>query len=617
MFSINCKELSFIVCFIFLIDCSISFAHAESTALSLKNIETAIHAGDEDFVNEKLPFFIVSTDSLSEPDYTQISAKTSLLLREAKQLTATKNMAKWLVSDGAKVMKPAVRYRWMMILSYDLMFFTEFSIIKDMIEQELDALETWSPVTTDSKVTQANLYHIYGQLLVRQKYIAEALPYFYQAEKWFRGIDENHPSIFVINIILGEAYLHARDYKKAEQYAYKALATIPEGRVDAISYLKAILASALEQQQRPQDAMEVISNYLANPIDPRKDYFLYFSLVHIDVLRDLGEFYAAFILAQDTYTLAQEVGNKDYLKDAARHLGFLQAHFGNMIKAEVLLKGAIDSPSGIRQGNPVSAYLDYVEVLEKLGKHQAALDYYRFYHKAYVEEHERINQITIGQLELYQENQRLEQQQSLSAAQLALAKATENRTQLKNQILMWAALVLFLMATLILIMFLQLRRKSHQLHEMAVSDQLTKLGNRHGLLQALNDPSYTLLVIADMDNLKHYNDYYGHQKGDEFIKSYATKMKNVLVNQPAELFRIGGDEFAILIEDNVSIDTIKQWMQSAVQQTKNEGFSEIGVSYGIATRSEVSTDYDWMFLADQRMYEMKNQTKLTLKIELE
>jgi diguanylate cyclase (GGDEF)-like protein len=595
--------------FIILIYHGMSLSYAENTQLSLQNIESSAYAGYEDFINTNLPIFIASTDSLSEENYTQVSAKVSLILRQTKQLSATKNIARWLVSTSAKTMKPEVRYRWMMILSYDLMYFTEFIATKEMLEQELDSIKAWMPVTNGSKETQANLYHIYGQLLVRQQHVAKALPYFYQAEKWFRSVDDNHPSIFVINIILGEAFLHARNYEKAEQYAYKALNTIPEGRVDAISYLNAILASSLERQQRPKEAMVVISNYLANPIDPRKDYFLYFSLVHIDVLRDLGAFYEAYILAQDTYKLAQEIGNIDYLKDATRHLGFLQAHFGNMVDAEALLKEAIDSPSGIRHGNSVDAYLDYVEVLEKLGKYQAAFDYHRLYHDAYVEEHERINQITIARLELHQENQQLQQQQILSKVQLALAKANEKRTQLKNDVLIWAALILFFIMVLILIMFLQLRRKSHQLHDMAVSDQLTGLGNRHALLQALNNPAYTLLIIADIDSLKHYNDHYGHQKGDELIKNYATKMQHIFAPQQAQLFRIGGDEFAILIEPLIQLDTIQEWMDRAVQQIKSEGFSEVGVSYGIATRSEAETDYDWISLADRRMYEMKSFNK--------
>ena len=59
----------------------------------------------------------------------------------------------------------------------------------------------------------------------------------------------------------------------------------------------------------------------------------------------------------------------------------------------------------------------------------------------------------------------------------------------------------------------------------------------------------------------------------------------------------------------MSIDTIEQLMYLTIQQTKSEGFNEVGISYGVADRSEADTDYGWISLADQRMYEMKNNKK--------
>lgn len=584
-------------------------AHAEEIQVSFDRITLEAKAKNNSAVNKLLPSIILHSDTLPEADYTDISAKISLLLRENKQLDAVTTAAEYLNSKPTQMMRQAVRYRWMMITSYDLMFFAELTIARDMIEQELDAIKMWTPATKDSKVTQANLYHIYGQLLVRQKRVAEALPYFYQAESWFKQINADHPSVFVIYIILGEAFLQAGNYKRAEEFARKALEIIPTGRVDAISYLYAILASALDRQKRPQDAMQAILTYLANPVDPRRDYFLYFSLIHIDVLRHLQQFKAALVLAQDTYVLAQQVGNKDYLKDAKRQLGFLQAYFGNMKKAESLLQEAINSHSGIRQGNPPQAYLDYVDVLEQLGQHETALDYYRRYHSAYVEEHKRINQIAIVNLEYQQENQRLEQQQALSLAQVALAKANEHKAHLQTRIFMWTALLLTFIASTVLIMLLKLRNKSRQLHILAVEDQLTKLSNRHAFLQALDRQAYTTLVIADIDGLKHYNDSYGHQRGDELIQEYAQQMQNALQHVEAGLFRIGGDEFAILMNGATSNDTINLLMNTATKQTQKAGFRSVDASYGIALRNEASTDYEWISLADQRMYLMKDSNK--------
>ena len=579
--------------------------------MAMQKMSAAADVGNQKLVIETLSRIIIDTNSLAENDYIEVSANVSLILRKTNQTAATKAVAEFLVSEDASFMKLAPRYRWMMKISYDLMFFTEFSSLKRMLDVELDTIKKWTPITDDSRTVQANLYHIYGQLLVRQQRVAEALPYFYQAEAWFKAVDDNHPSIFVIQVILGEAFLQAKDYQRAEQFIRLALNMVPEGRVDAISYLYAILASALERQQRPVEALDAIETYLANPVDPRRDYFLYFSLIHIEVLRHLQEFDLALELAKSTHALATEVGNEDYLKDATRHLGFLYAYFNQLDKAERLLKEAIESPSHIREGNPPQAYLDYVEVLTKLGKHQSALGYYARYHSAFVEESQRINQTEIANLAFQQENQRLSQQQALSEAQLALAKANENRAHLHTRVLTWAAATLVIIVTIISVMLFQLRRKSIQLHQMAVEDQLTKLGNRHAFLHALKKPNYTALIIADIDGLKFYNDNYGHQKGDELIKSYANQMQQVLSRADAELFRIGGDEFAILFHHTVPHAIVDEWMKDALTRTQQTGFARVGASYGIATRDEIRNDQELISLADQRMYTMKEANRPT------
>lgn len=583
----------------------ISPVYANEADSFLDNVEAALQTNNHSIIKETLTQLINRSDALSEVDYTAISAKTSLLLRQASQQEGARVAANFLRSEAAKRLRESVRYRWMMIISYDLMFFSEFSLAKIMIEQELDDIKAWMPATKDSRTTQANLYHIYGQLLVRQQRVAQALPYFYQAETWFRSIDEQHPSIFVIYVLLGEAFLHAREYEQAETFSRKALTMIPEGRVDAISYLNAILASALNRQQRSEDAMAVISRYLANPVDPRRDYFLYFSLVHIDVLRDLQRFDDALPLARRTFALAQDVGDSDSIKEATRQLGYLQSYFGHLDEAEILLKEAIESPSGIRQGNPPEAYLDYVDVLVRLGKYDSALAYYRRYHDAFIEEHDRINQIAVANLEFQQRNQRLEQQQALISTQLALAKANEKRAKLQVTFFVWAIFVLTAIAGAILLMWLQLRRRSRQLQVMAVEDQLTKLGNRHAFLKALASSNYFYLVIIDIDGLKPYNDNYGHQKGDELLQTYADELTLAIKQNRAALFRTGGDEFALLADNSVAIETIDSWMDQAVKRTQNAGFHTIGASYGIVAREEVENDREWISLADQRMYKMK------------
>jgi diguanylate cyclase (GGDEF)-like protein len=80
---------------------------------------------------------------------------------------------------------------------------------------------------------------------------------------------------------------------------------------------------------------------------------------------------------------------------------------------------------------------------------------------------------------------------------------------------------------------------------MAYHDGLTGLPGRRALLEALDRAggAYSL-AMADVDHFKRFNDTYGHEVGDEVLRAVATRLKKALPG--AEVFRYGGEEFAIL-----------------------------------------------------------------------
>ena len=90
---------------------------------------------------------------------------------------------------------------------------------------------------------------------------------------------------------------------------------------------------------------------------------------------------------------------------------------------------------------------------------------------------------------------------------------------------------------------------------MSMVDDLTGLFNRRKLEQELSKkmvllrtvPVYFFIVSLDMDGLKKINDTYGHLEGDAALKAYANILqKNAEGKNMA--FRVGGDEFTMLIE---------------------------------------------------------------------
>tara|TARA_B110001454_G_scaffold167647_1_gene157678 strand:- start:901 stop:2712 length:1812 start_codon:yes stop_codon:yes gene_type:complete len=82
-------------------------------------------------------------------------------------------------------------------------------------------------------------------------------------------------------------------------------------------------------------------------------------------------------------------------------------------------------------------------------------------------------------------------------------------------------------------------------------DLLTDLGNRSAFAQTLaqlgcDNPGSWALLILDLDNLKVINDGFGHHAGDLLIQAAASRTKAAA--SPDRVYRIGGDEFAILVQ---------------------------------------------------------------------
>ncbi|MBL4631095.1 MAG: GGDEF domain-containing protein, partial [Paraglaciecola sp.] len=88
---------------------------------------------------------------------------------------------------------------------------------------------------------------------------------------------------------------------------------------------------------------------------------------------------------------------------------------------------------------------------------------------------------------------------------------------------------------------------------LANQDGLTKLANRRSFAHYLNkklDSSETqsfIVGLIDLDGFKPVNDIHGHAAGDRVLTDVSARLKKLLNNQ-GMLARIGGDEFALVID---------------------------------------------------------------------
>ena len=144
-------------------------------------------------------------------------------------------------------------------------------------------------------------------------------------------------------------------------------------------------------------------------------------------------------------------------------------------------------------------------------------------------------------------------------------------------------------------------------------DRMTGINNRTAFEEQLQDiedhaQDYdnVALIFMDVDGLKNTNDLYGHNAGDELIISAALCIKNVFATY-GKCYRIGGDEFCVLIFDSIeNVDELlKQMDQEIVKYNRNNRYYlsiARGVSFLKDTEGKQKKISDWKYEADQDMY---------------
>lgn len=156
------------------------------------------------------------------------------------------------------------------------------------------------------------------------------------------------------------------------------------------------------------------------------------------------------------------------------------------------------------------------------------------------------------------------------------------------------------------------RTTLQDLHRAAYTDALTGLENRRAFEETLKNctqsPEPLALVILDLDGLKRINDQQGHVQGDAFLNFVARQLQSQL--RPLDrAFRIGGDEFAVILKGLVAaqVHVVYEQMKDIRDRLKNSPFVEGDVSAGVAFHPQESSGdaRTLMRLADERMYEHK------------
>ncbi|MBR4720456.1 MAG: diguanylate cyclase [Clostridia bacterium] len=163
-----------------------------------------------------------------------------------------------------------------------------------------------------------------------------------------------------------------------------------------------------------------------------------------------------------------------------------------------------------------------------------------------------------------------------------------------------------------------------ELNDLAYSDPLTSVHNKgafdiyiRDIQQKINDkenkPEFAI-GIFDCNNLKVINDRFGHEKGDLYLQASVCLICTAFPHSP--VFRIGGDEFAVILinDDYKNRDKLEKAFNEQMLELSSKSdllWKKISLAEGIAVY-DPETDRsaeDVIRRADELMYKKKEQQK--------
>ena len=179
--------------------------------------------------------------------------------------------------------------------------------------------------------------------------------------------------------------------------------------------------------------------------------------------------------------------------------------------------------------------------------------------------------------------------------------------------LLVVGIYLILASCCIMYMFSKIMKEKYEKEKLLYvsnTDALTGCLNRHAYetdINKLDLKKEWVYISLDLNSLKHINDTYGHDVGDEMICAAAACM-TASFGEFGKVYRIGGDEFVVIVTQKPDeLDAMTKHFDSSVAEWRGKIVDSMTISYGCVR----SLEEDWEFVhdiakeADRRMYASK------------
>ena len=186
-----------------------------------------------------------------------------------------------------------------------------------------------------------------------------------------------------------------------------------------------------------------------------------------------------------------------------------------------------------------------------------------------------------------------------------------------HNVILISGLVIVLLLTALVSTLLFLEQRRRQFRNMAATDALTGLLNRHGFDKAMEDhfrqhgTAPCVVGLLDIDDFKLVNDVYGHATGDQVLKDIARDLRATFP-EDSIIGRNGGDEFSFLLR-NTTVDDVRDKIDRFALRDRfyvHQGAAQAySISLGYAGAPQDSVNIDLLSKADMALYAVKLQGK--------
>ena len=175
-----------------------------------------------------------------------------------------------------------------------------------------------------------------------------------------------------------------------------------------------------------------------------------------------------------------------------------------------------------------------------------------------------------------------------------------------------------------------------RIYELSITDGLTSLYNRRHfdniaksiIDRTMRNNKLLAFMILDVDNFKKFNDTYGHQRGDKILIKISDSLRKTFKRSEDYIFRIGGEEFGVLITGNSEKDILhlatlaKDNIQALnIEHVGNEYYHVVTASFGLTIigKNKVNPDYELKHIykeSDNKLYEAKEAGRNNIKYKV-